>query len=78
MAVLLWDLPTQMRIHIQANLSNMIRKILDCFKHDFIKMTTGSTALHQSIQGGHPLIYIGHLDGNQAHAHAVQWPEPNH
>jgi len=34
----------------------MIRKILDCFIHDFINLTTGATTLHQGIQGRHPLI----------------------
>lgn len=33
---------------------------------------------HQGIQGGHRLIYTGHLGGNQTHAHITQRPEPDH
>jgi hypothetical protein len=40
----------------QANSSIMIGKILDCFKRDFAKMSTGAIAPHQGVQGGHPLI----------------------
>jgi hypothetical protein len=35
---------------IQVNSHNMTRKILDCFKHDFVNATTGATTPHQGIQ----------------------------
>jgi hypothetical protein len=37
---------------IQADSSNVIRKILDYFIHDFVNLTTGATAPHQDIQRG--------------------------
>jgi hypothetical protein len=62
---------------IQENSSNMARKILEFFKHGFINMTTGATAPHQGIQGGHPLMNAGLLDRNGTHALTAQRPEPN-
>ncbi len=49
--------------------------MLHWFKRDIINVATGTPTPHQGIQGGHPLIYAGCLDGNETHAHTAQWPD---